>query len=228
MRVHVALSPAEFADAPVSGRTVLAVDVLRATSAVVAACEAGCRRVVPVPDEAAAEALRDGAGVVLAGERGGLAIPGFDLGNSPFEYGFEAVAGRTLVFASTNGSRALLAARPARRRLLGAFVNAGAVLDALAGEEEVAILCSGKLGSFALEDAALAGWLVEGLAARGARAAGAPAVLARRTAPRDAGEVRAVVQGSAQGRYLRSLGPEYARDVEFCAGLDTVPQVFEV
>ena len=45
MRVHVALSPSEFADAPVSGRTVLAVDVLRATSAAVAACEAGCRRV---------------------------------------------------------------------------------------------------------------------------------------------------------------------------------------
>ena len=86
MRVHVALSPSEFADAPIVGRTVLAVDVLRATSAAVAACEAGCRRVVPVPDEAAAEALRDGAGVVLAGERGGHPIPGFDLGNSPLEF----------------------------------------------------------------------------------------------------------------------------------------------
>src|SRR5260370_9596199 len=75
MRVHVALSPSEFADAPVSGRTVLAVDVLRATSAAVAACEAGCRRGGPVPDEAAAEAPRDGAGVVLAGRGGGPPPP---------------------------------------------------------------------------------------------------------------------------------------------------------
>ena len=104
MRVHVALSPSEFADAPVSGRAVLAVDVLRATSAAVAACESGCRRVVPVPDEAAAEALRDGAGVVLAGERGGHPIPGFDLGNSPEEFTRARVEGRTVVLTTTNGT----------------------------------------------------------------------------------------------------------------------------
>src|SRR5260370_11250955 len=67
MRVHVALSPSESADAPVSGRTVLAVDVLRATSAAVAACEAGCRRVGPGPGEAAPEAPRGGAGGGAAG-----------------------------------------------------------------------------------------------------------------------------------------------------------------
>ena len=64
MRVHVALTPAEFLDAPLPGRVALAVDVLRATTASVAACEAGCRRLVPVPDAETAEAMaaRDGAG----------------------------------------------------------------------------------------------------------------------------------------------------------------------
>ena len=81
-------------------------------------------------------------------------------------------------------------------------------------------------GGFALEDAAFAGWLVERLAVRGARVTGAAAAFARGAAPRDAGEVRAVVQGCAHGRYLRSLGPDYARDVEFCAGLDTIGEAF--
>ncbi|MGH7396453.1 MAG: 2-phosphosulfolactate phosphatase, partial [Candidatus Rokuibacteriota bacterium] len=97
--MHVALTPAEFAARSLAGRTALAVDVLRATTAVVAACEAGCRRVVPVPDQAAAEswAARDGADVLLAGERGGEAIAGFHLGNSPAEFTRDRVAGRTVV-----------------------------------------------------------------------------------------------------------------------------------
>jgi 2-phosphosulfolactate phosphatase len=204
------------------------VDVLRATSVLTVARLHGARAILAAatPDEAVALRARH-PGALLCGERDGRRLAGFDLGNSPFEYGFETVAGRTLVFASTNGSQALLAARPARRRLLGAFVNAAAVLDAVAGEEEVTVVCSGKLGSYALEDAAFAGWLVERLSARGARAAGAAAAFARRTAPRDAADVRAVVQGSSHGRYLRALGPEYARDVEFCAALDTIRQAFE-
>ena len=126
MRVHVALSPSEFADAPVSGRTVLAVDVLRATSAAVAACEAGCRRVVPVPDEAAAEALRDGAGVVLAGERGGHPIPGFDLGNSPDEFTRARVEGRTVVLTTTNGTAAMMRAATGAAAGLAALTNVSA------------------------------------------------------------------------------------------------------
>ncbi|HJR03778.1 MAG TPA: 2-phosphosulfolactate phosphatase, partial [Methylomirabilota bacterium] len=67
MRVHVSLTPAEFPGAPLAGRVALAVDVLRATTASVAACDAGCRRLVPVPDAETAEAMaaRDGSDVVL-------------------------------------------------------------------------------------------------------------------------------------------------------------------
>jgi 2-phosphosulfolactate phosphatase len=210
------------------GATAVVVDVLRATSVLTVARSNGARRVLPAgtPEEALALRARH-PGALLCGERDGRRIDGFDLGNSPFEYGAETVAGRTLVFASTNGSQALLAARRARRRVLGAFVNASAVLEEVAGDEEVTVVCSGKLGGYALEDAALAGWLVERLAARGARVRGAAAGFARRTAPCDAAEVRALVQGAAHGRYLRSLGPEFARDVEFCAGLDTISQAFE-
>jgi len=225
-RVSVQLTPRRRVPARA---TAVVVDVLRATTVLTVARRHGARAVLPAgtPEEALAlRSLRPGA--LLCGERDGRRIAGFDLGNSPFEYGFETVGGRTLVFASTNGSQALLAAARARRRVLGAFVNAGAVLAAIAPDEAVTVVCSGKLGRFALEDAALAGWLVERLAARGARVEGPAAAFVRRAAPRDAAGVRALVQGSAHGRYLRSLGAEYARDVEFCAGLDTIPEAFEV
>jgi len=209
--------------------TAVVVDVLRATSVLTQARLHGARAILAAgtPEEALALLARH-PGALLCGERDGRRIGGFDLGNSPFEYGFETVGGRTLIFASTNGSQALLAAGRARRRVLGAFVNASAVLDAVAADESITVVCSGKLGGYALEDAAFAGWLVERLAARGARVADAVAEFARRTAPRDAADVRALVQGAAHGRYLRSLGPEFARDVEFCAGLDTISQAFEV
>ncbi len=204
------------------------VDVLRATTVLTVARLHGARTVLPADDPEEARALSAARpGALLCGERDGRRLAGFDLGNSPAEYGFEAVSGRTLVFASTNGSRALRHAGRARRRVLGAFVSAGAVVESVAGEDEVVVVCAGKLGVPALEDTACAGWLVERLAARGARVAGAAAALARRTAPGDAGEVRALVQGSSHGRYLRTLGPEYAADVEFCARLDSVGQAFE-
>ena len=209
--------------------TAVVVDVLRATSVLTQARLHGARAVVAAGTPEAALALRARhPGALLCGERDGRRITGFDLGNSPFEYGFENVGGRTLIFASTNGSRALLAAGRARRRILGAFVNASAVLEAVAADELVTVVCSGKLGDSALEDTALAGWLVERLAARGVRVAGAAAAFARRIAPRSEADVRTVVQGASHGRYLRSLGPGFARDVEFCAGLDTISQAFEV
>ncbi len=163
----------------------------------------------------------------MCGEREGLRIPGYDLGNSPSEYTAERVAGRPLIFASTNGSIALLAASGAKSCWLATFVNLAAVVEALAGEDEVFVIASGKLGSFALEDAACAGLLCRRLAQRGATLHGGAARMAAALAPREAGEVHALVQGSSHGRYLRSLGPDFARDVEFCSGLDRLELAFQ-
>jgi 2-phosphosulfolactate phosphatase len=231
VRVRVALVPeaaeAELASAGTDLRDCagVAIDVLRATTTLTIARRNGARAIVPFAEPAEALALRARDPNVLAcGERDGRIVAGFDLGNSPAEYTSERVAGRTLAFASTNGSRALLAIAGLRRRLLAAFVNADAVLEALAGERFVLIVCAGKLGRFALEDAACAGWLCERLAARGADFEGSEAALVRRLAPRDAGDVRRIVQGCSHGRYLRRLGPEFARDVELCAALDSVTE----
>ncbi len=205
------------------------IDVLRATTTLTVALGHGAARVVPVATpEQAFEQLRTLPQALLCGEREGRRIDGFDLGNSPHEYPVTAVAGRPLIFASTNGSLALLVAGAARRRLLAAFVNLSAVVERLAGERRIVVLCAGKLGNFALEDAACAGLLVARLARAGAVVAGAGAELARRLAPGGAPEVRALVQGASQGRFLRGLGSEFARDVEFCSELDAIDQAFEV
>jgi 2-phosphosulfolactate phosphatase len=204
------------------------IDVLRATTTLTVAFTHGAKRVVPVasPEEAMARRARE-PGSLLCGERGGLRIPGFDLGNSPDEYTFQAVSGRTLVFASTNGSRAMLACAACGTRLLGAFINAAAVVSALGSRPFVRLACAGREGRFALEDTAFAGWLCETLAARGARIEGEAARFALALAPRDQASIRALLEGSAHGRTLRALSPEFARDVEFCAGLDRVDRAYE-
>jgi 2-phosphosulfolactate phosphatase len=205
------------------------IDVLRSTTTLTVALDRGARAVVALADPAEALALRARDPDVLAcGEREGRAVPGFDLGNSPFEYQAERVAGRTLAFASTNGSPALRALEGYAARFLAAFVNASAVVEALAGRAVVHILCAGKLGRFALEDAACAGWLCQRLADRGAALEGEGARLCRALAPRDAAEVRALVQGCSHGRYLRALGAGFARDVEFCGALDALPRAFAI
>ena len=238
MRVRVELTPHRGRDSdrvphgwPRDTRlwTAVAIDVLRAASTLAFALRNGAGRVLAVatPEEALAR-KRGEPDALLCGERDGRRIGGFDLGNSPAEYGFESVAGRSLIFASTNGSIALRSIAGCGVRLPGAFVNGSAVARALAGQPFVLLVCAGKLGGFALEDAAFAGWLCERLGSGGARIEGAAARLARSLAPRDALELRALVQGSEHGRYLRSLGPAYAADVEFCARLDVIDQAHEV
>lgn len=227
MIVRVTVFPAPGPAVPPRSAVAVVIDVLRATTTLSHALANGADRVIPAGSPEEARALRDAhPGWLLCGERDGRRLPGFDLGNSPAEYGAERVRGRTLVFASTNGSLAMRRALRARRVLLGAFVDAAAVVEAVRGEREVVLVCAGKLGGFCLEDAACAGWIAARLAERGAHAAGPGSRLARALAPPDAAGVRAVVQGCAHGRYLRSLGPEFARDVEACGALDALSRAF--
>ncbi len=139
------------------------IDVLRATTTIVAAVAAGARRVVPfLSIEAALEAHRVAArkACVLAGERGGRPIDGFDLGNSPAEYTPATVGGRTVLLTTTNGTKALLHARSAGQVIIGAFVNFSAVCAAAADLTHVDLLCAGTDGQITREDVLFAGAVV--------------------------------------------------------------------
>jgi 2-phosphosulfolactate phosphatase len=226
-RVRVALTPPAPGTLPASACAV-AVDVLRATTTLAFARANGVASIEPFASTAEALAARAARpGTLACGERDGRIVLGFDLGNSPAEYTRERVAGKTLAFASTNGSRALLAGSRCQRRLLASFANASATLDALAREPEIVIVCAGKLGSFAIEDGACAGTLAASLASRGARLVDDASRLAATLACSDAAEVHALVTGSDHARWLTSFGEAFAEDVRLCATLDTLDAATE-
>src|SRR5262249_48692934 len=149
------------------GVTVLVIDVLRASTSIITALVNGCDGVIPVAD--ADEARRRAVGLppgaaVFAGERRGEPLEGFDLGNSPLEFTAERVRGRTLIMTTSNGTRALLAARGAAAVGVAALVNlAAAAAWAAGGRRGVTLVCAGERGAISIEDHACAGLLVERL-----------------------------------------------------------------
>ncbi|MEX0678038.1 MAG: 2-phosphosulfolactate phosphatase [Pirellulales bacterium] len=173
LRVHFLAEMVDPGDLA-GGRSVV-VDVLRATTTVVSALVAGARAVVPClsVDEARRLASTFPPGqAVLGGERGGLPIEGFDLGNSPAEYTPRAVAGKTVVLTTTNGTKALLHCRAAQEIVLGAFVNLSALCgyltqNAQAGATDVNLVCAGTEMHVTREDVLLAGAVAQRLAGAG-------------------------------------------------------------
>jgi 2-phosphosulfolactate phosphatase len=163
--VQVHLLPALAPAGALAGGIAVVVDVLRASTTIVHALAAGCSMVRPCADVEEARALADemrAGRVLLGGERGGVAIPGFDLGNSPREYTTKVCKGKILVFTTTNGTKALLRAAEADRTLVGAFVNYSAVCEQLrADPRPVHVLCAGTEGQVSLEDTLFAGALVD-------------------------------------------------------------------
>lgn len=154
----------------VRGRVVVVIDVLRWSTVVVTALAHEAARVEAFaePDDALARAEHLGReGVVLGGERGNVALPGFDVGNSPLEYSHGRVAGKVVVSTTTNGTHGLRAARDGAAVYVGAFVNLRAVVaalgDSLMRGEAVTLLACGSSGRGALEDTACAGAIIAAL-----------------------------------------------------------------
>ncbi len=231
MKLDVVYTPNAITPADVAGRTVVVVDVLRATTSIAVALANGARAVLPAASTE--EALRiaqalERDSVVLAGERKSARIPGFALGNSPAEFGTEAVAGKTIVMTTSNGTQALIAAQGAREIIAAAAVNFSAVVarvrPALEQEGGLLILCAGGDKQYALEDAFAAGRLAKVLLPEGGLrrvevndGAVAALELARHYGERWARALKA----SAHGRELAQLG--FRADLDACAAQDTHP-----
>ncbi|HMU61017.1 MAG TPA: 2-phosphosulfolactate phosphatase [Gemmatimonadales bacterium] len=167
MKLDVVFSPLGLLPGQATGRTIFVIDILRASTVICAALHHGARAILPA--STTEEALRlaqtiGGPDVLLCGERGGLPIQGFALGNSPLEMTADAVRGRTLVMTTTNGTPALLATQGAASVHLAAAVNlsaaAASARDALDARGELLILCAGRERAFALDDAYAAGRLL--------------------------------------------------------------------
>jgi 2-phosphosulfolactate phosphatase len=166
-RLDVLLTPGELAPGEIAGRTVVVLDVLRASTSIVEALASGARTLFPVATIEEAIGLAKTLGreeVLLAGERKALPIEGFDLGNSPGDFTAERVGGKFVVMSTTNGTLALMAAAPGERVIVGAWTNFQAVVDDLVrtGADPV-FLCAGRDRVFGLEDAVCAGQMAAAL-----------------------------------------------------------------
>jgi len=220
VRVDVVFTPDEAGAAP----TGVVIDVIRATSTICQALESGYERVFCTAAVEEARALREAVGgAVLGGERDAVRIPGFDLGNSPREY-LEPAA-ETLVLSTTNGTRAVVAAaQRCDRVLVASLLNLAAVVEAAreAGED-VIVVCAGVQGALALDDAFVAGRIVELLGWERTDAAEAAARLITTWA-----SAEDAFRASKSGRNLLENAPELEEDIPFCAResvLDGVPRL---
>ena len=229
MRVDVIFSPSQVAAGQLAGRVVAVIDVLRASTTIAVALANGARAVVPL--ESSDEVITRGkaferSDVLMAGERKMVAVPGFDLGNSPLEFTADVVEGKTVLLTTTNGTRALVAAQSARDVIVASYVNFSPALArlrlALEGGHDIVLLCAGREKQFSLEDAACAGRYARHLTRRGDGgvvndSAQASILIDRRFGNR----IDRVFRDAEHGRALADAG--FGLDLHECAKIDSYP-----
>ncbi len=231
IRVH--FLPVLVEPSALAGRTVVIVDILRATTTILHALAAGAVEVRAVEE---IEEARDLAKTLktpylLGGERGGIKIEGFDLGNSPEEYGGPNVGGKTVIFTTTNGTKAMKHARLAGKCFVGAFVGFSALCRAIQQAPRIDILCAGTDNQVTREDVLFAGAVVDDLGlAKGVTIQlndqAAIALDAWRAAKAEWQTPRLLLdrlRASLGGRNVIEIGQE--RDIEIAAEIDKLDVV---
>ncbi len=164
MNIDLYFTPLQIQDElALQNKTVIVVDVLRASTTIATALKNGARVIIPtasVENAVKYASTLEPDSFLLCGERGGKIIDGFHLGNSPFEYTEEKVKGKTLIYASTNGSVAITKTKYAKHSIVAGFVNISEVVRFVKeNSNDILILCSGKLNRFCIEDAVCGGMI---------------------------------------------------------------------
>jgi 2-phosphosulfolactate phosphatase len=232
VEVHVAFLPEEAG--PLRGRIVVVIDVIRATTSLLAMLEGGCAEVLIAPTlEAARTYRRAHPEVLLAGEQQGRTPVGFDFGNSPPAFSDAVLAGRRVVFATTNGTRAIHAARDGAAIFMGCLRNrtaaARVALAAAAGaNHDLSVMCAGREGRFSLDDAYTAGAIVAAALNLQRDLTLTDAASAARMLYRSVEDPAALFRQTRAGQNVIEIG--LAADLDYCAEVDRsslVPKVGE-
>ena len=237
------LLPDHFSAEQLRGDVAVVIDILRASTTITTAIANGAKCVIPCEQVEQAFQLRrelsdqesSTAETILGGERRGVAVEGFDFGNSPVDYSSEHVAGKTVLFTTTNGTRAVHHCREAETVLIGSFLNLSAVIRELSRYRvPIHLVCAGTDGGVTLEDSLYAGALAKGLVEEGRTAISKCddttqlcLALYDRTAYDEKGDrsaqIRNLFRNSQGGRNLLQLGME--SDLTVCSQLDTLETV---
>ncbi len=207
---YVHMLPSLMSPGCLQGGVAVVIDVLRASTTIVHALAHGANAVVPCASVAEAQdaaSRHDRSHVLLGGERHGQLIDGFDLDNSPLAYTSDVVAGKTIVFTTTNGTLALRACEAASRVLIGAFVNRSAITRLLRSDGRPAhLVCAGTDGHLTAEDILFAGALAADLGPQFPDVQTQMAIDYYRSPSTDDATFSATIRASRGGQNLLRLG----------------------
>jgi 2-phosphosulfolactate phosphatase len=227
MKLKLFFTPAGINDDQITGKTSVVIDILRATSVAAVALHNGARELIPMATLGDATSLKqklDHSSALLGGEREGQKVEGFDLGNSPFEYGSSVVENKSIILASTNGSAALIRGSEAEHCLSCAFINVSTILGRVMElKADTAIICAGNNGGFSLEDALCGGMLLERLRSADGdiKLDNDASWVALEMYEKHRHNIEASLRESDHGKFLISLG--FEQDIAFCAREDSIP-----
>lgn len=237
--IDIAFTWQEVKNRDVSRAVVVVADILRATTVMVTALTNGAKAILPQASEESARALyaemkSQNIPVLICGEREGLKIPGFDLGNSPREFSQPIVENKTIIHLTTNGTRALNQVMTAKKVYIASFLNRRAAAHALIPHiqdgSDILLVASGKESFFCLEDTICLGGIVDELFVQGGNdlrcldAVFTDAALAAQTLYQaHHARLAESIQTFSHARYLAECG--LADDLPLCAELDSSPMV---
>ena len=213
LTIEVCLTPKLINQHVLQGKIAIVVDIFRASSCIITALSENSTAIYPV--STVDECLKFGSqGMLTAGERGGIKIEGFDLGNSPFDY-LGKVSGKEIAISTTNGTIAVEKSKSAEQVIIGSFLNIAATLDYLIDQNlPVVIHCAGWRGAPNIEDTLYAGALAQQLIGHGYLAINDSAKMALDLYRQNINSLLQTVLKSDHAERLKKFGIN--KDLDFC------------
>jgi 2-phosphosulfolactate phosphatase len=222
--LHVCLTPALIPLYQVEDYIVVIIDIFRATSSICYGIENGAEAIIPVAEVEECAAYREkGLCYLLAAERNGEVVAGFDFGNSPFSYVKEIVSGKTVVLTTTNGTHALHLSRGAKKIVIGSFLNLTALSNWLKTQNDnILLVCAGWKNQFNLEDTVFAGAVIEQLKGR-PFVLDDPAIAANDLYQLAKDDLPGYLAKTSHSERLKKLGIK--KDIAFCLNVDITTSI---
>jgi len=211
--IDVCLSPELLHLYSLENTIVVVADILRATSCMVTALASGVKSIVPVKEIEECRKMKN-LGYLIAAERDGKKVEGFDLGNSPFSYMDSQLKGKTIALTTTNGTQAIKLSENAKEVLVGAFLNLETLCWYLETQtHDILLVCASWKGKVNLEDTLFAGAVVEKLEKK-FTIANDSALIAKMLYQNTKNRLLEVLMQCSHVQRLKKLGIE--KDIEFC------------
>lgn len=218
LTVDVCLSPYLYPIHHKDDAIVVVIDILRATTAMCTAFHYGVDKMIPVATVEEATEYKN-KGFMVGAERNGIALDGFDFGNSPFSYMTDKIRDKTIVISTTNGTQAIEAARNAHMVVIGAFTNITALSNWLiAQNRSVLLLCSGWKNRFNWEDSIFAGAVTKRLLNAGLHKTGDAALAMVFLYDESQKNRIRFLRNSSHAARLAAMGLK--KDIKYCFQLD--------